>query len=150
MYARILVAIDESPHAERALQHAAELAKGLSAALRIVHVVDTGWLALGPELAIDVETVSAARSAAGERLLAVAQERVHKLGLDAEIKLVETAIPTQHIAAAIVDEAAAWPADLLVVGTHGLKGVARLLLGSVAEGVARRSTVPVLLMPLPQ
>jgi nucleotide-binding universal stress UspA family protein len=148
MYARILVAIDASPNAEHALQHATGLAKGLSAALRIVHVVDLGWIALGPELAIDVDSVSKARHAAGEKLLAAAQARVRESGLDAEIKLVETAIPTQHIAAAIADEAAAWPADLLVVGSHGLRGVTRLLLGSVAEGVARRSSVPVLLVPL--
>jgi nucleotide-binding universal stress UspA family protein len=149
MYARILVAIDESPSAERALQHAADLAKGLSAALRILHVVDMGWLALGPELAIDLDAVSKARRTAGENLLASAQERVRASGLEAEINLVETAIPTQYIAAAIADAAAAWPADLLVVGSHGLRGVARLLLGSVAEGVARRSAVPVLLVPLP-
>ncbi|HYA38367.1 MAG TPA: universal stress protein, partial [Candidatus Methylomirabilis sp.] len=40
-----------------------------------------------------------------------------------------------------------WPADVVVLGTHGRRGVERLLLGSVAEGVARLSTVPVLLIP---
>jgi len=147
MYSRILVAIDESPHAERTLQHAADLAKGLSAALRIVHVLDMGWLALGPELAIDLDTFTQARRAAGEKILASAKEKVRMTGLDAEIKLVETATPTQHIAAAIADEAARWPADLMVVGSHGHRNVERLLLGSVAEGVARRSVIPVLLVP---
>jgi len=148
MYARLLVAIDGSPHAERALQHAAELAKELSAALRIIHVLDMGWLALGPELAIDLDTLMQARRTAGEKLLASAQKRVRTAGLEAEIKLVETATPTQHIAAAIADETTAWPADLVVVGTHGFRGVEGLLLGSVAEGVARRASVPVLLVPL--
>ena len=150
MYARILVAVDESLHAEHALQHAIELATHLSAALRIIHVTDMSWLALGPELAIDLDTLTQARRAASEKILASAQERVRAAGLDAEIKCVETATPTQHIAAAIADEATAWPADVLVVGTHGLRGVERLLLGSVAEGVARRASVPVLLVPLRQ
>jgi nucleotide-binding universal stress UspA family protein len=44
----------------------------------------------------------------------------------------------------IVDEAARWPADLIVVGSHGCSGVGRLVLGSVAEGVIRKSAVPVL------
>jgi len=48
----------------------------------------------------------------------------------------------------IADEADAWPADLVVAGTHGRTGVQRLLLGSVAEGIARVSPVPVLLIPL--
>ena len=66
----------------------------------------------------------------------------------AEMGLLETGTPTQRIAAAIADEADVWPADLVVAGTHGRTGVQRLLLGSVAEGIARVSPVPVLLIPL--
>jgi nucleotide-binding universal stress UspA family protein len=51
-----------------------------------------------------------------------------------------------RVADVIAAEAAAWPADLIVVGTHGRRGVNRLLLGSVAEGVARVATRPVLLI----
>jgi nucleotide-binding universal stress UspA family protein len=64
------------------------------------------------------------------------------------MRLLETGTPAQRIAAAIADEADAWPADLVVAGTHGRTGVQRLLLGSVAEGIARVSPVPVLLIPL--
>lgn len=53
----------------------------------------------------------------------------------------------KHYTSVIADEAASWPADLIVLGTHGHKGVERLLLGSVAEGVARLSSIPVLLIP---
>jgi nucleotide-binding universal stress UspA family protein len=149
MYSRILVAVDESPHAEHAVRHAAGIAQGLSAALRIVHVVDMSWLPLGPELAIDIETIAKARRAAGEKILAAAREAARNAGVEAETGLLETATPTQRISAAIVDEAASWPADVVVLGTHGRRVVERLLLGSVAEGVARRSTVPVLLVPRP-
>ncbi|HYA38548.1 MAG TPA: universal stress protein, partial [Candidatus Methylomirabilis sp.] len=147
MYSRILVAVDGSSHADRAVRHAAGIAKGLSAALRIIHVVDMGWLPLGPELAIDIGAIAKARRAVGEKILAAARETARAAGVEAEIKLVETATPTQRIAGAIADEAAGWPADVVVLGTHGRRGVERLLLGSVAEGVARLSTVPVLLIP---
>ncbi|HYA38284.1 MAG TPA: universal stress protein, partial [Candidatus Methylomirabilis sp.] len=147
MYSRILVAVDESPHAEHALARAASLAKGPSAALRIIHVVDMGWLPLGPELAIDIDVIVRARRAAGEKILTAARDAARAAGVEAETRLLETATPTQRIAAAIADEAASWPADVVVLGTHGRRGVERLLLGSVAEGVARLSTVPVLLIP---
>jgi len=149
VYTRILVAVDESPHAGHAVTHAAGLAKGLSAALRIVHVVDMGWLPLGPELAVDIEAIAKARRAAGEKILTAAREAARTAGVEAETRLLETATPTQRIAAAIADAAAGWPADVVVLGTHGRRGVERVLLGSVAEGVARLSAVPVLLIPQP-
>jgi len=147
VYTRILVAVDESPHAGHAVTHAAGLAKGLSAALRIVHVVDMGWLPLGPELAVDIEAIAKARRAAGEKILTAAREAARTAGVEAETRLLETATPTQRIAAAIADAAAGWPADVVVLGTHGRRGVERV--GSVAEGVARLSAVPVLLIPQP-
>lgn len=149
MYSRILVAIDGSPGAEHALRHAVGLAKGLSASLRIIHVVDIGLLPYGPELSIDIDALLDARYAAAEKILAAARDGVQAPELEVETRLLDTATPVQHVAAAIAEAAASWPADLLVLGTHGRRGVERWLLGSVAEGVARRSTVPVLLVPVP-
>ena len=148
MYKRILIAVDGSPTSAHALRHAIGLAKGLSAALRVVHVVDMGVLPLGPELAIDISAVTQARRAAGERVIKQAQETCQADGIEAETRLLETGTPAERIASAIADEASAWPADLVVVGTHGRTGVQRLLLGSVAEGIARVSPAPVLLIPL--
>ncbi|MHB1213507.1 MAG: universal stress protein [Thiobacillus sp.] len=148
MYTRILVAIDGSAHSTHALQHAAGLAKGLSASVRILHVVDIGLLPYGPELSIDIDALLEARYVAAEKILAAARDSVKASGLEVEARLLDTATPVQHVAAAIVEAASDWPADLLVLGTHGRRGVERWLLGSVAEGVARRSTVPVLLVPM--
>lgn len=148
MYTRILVAVDGSATSEHALRHAIGLAKGLSAALRVVHVVDMGVLPLGPELAIDIGAVTKARRTAGEQVLEKARATCQAGGIETETRLLETGTPAQRIAAAIADEATAWPADLVVAGTHGRTGVQRLLLGSVAEGIARVSPVPVLLIPL--
>jgi nucleotide-binding universal stress UspA family protein len=147
MYSKILVAVDGSDTSLHALQQAIELARNLSATLRIVHVVDMNWLPLGPELAIDIEAISTVRRSAGEKILAAARETAQKAGLESESALMETETPTQHVAETIAKEASRWPADLVVLGTHGRRGFERMLLGSVAEGMARRSPVPVLLIP---
>jgi nucleotide-binding universal stress UspA family protein len=146
MYARILVAVDGSPGSARAVAHAIALSKAFGAVLRVLHVVDMGWLALGPELAVDTQRLAAARRAEGERTVTAALETARAAGVPVETSLVETGAPGQRVASQIVQEAQAWPADLLVLGTHGRSGAERLLLGSVAEGVARRASVPVLLV----
>jgi len=149
MYSRILVCIDGSPTSGHALRHAIGLSKKLAANLRLVHVVDEGILAIGPELAIDVSAIMKARRSAGEKILQSARETCEAAGIQAETRLVETATPAQRIAAAIADEANEWPADLVIAGTHGRAGIARALLGSVAEGITRVSPAPVLLVPTP-
>ena len=149
MYSRIMVAVDGSPHSDHALKHAAGLAKGLSASLRIVHVVDIGLFPYGPELTIDIDALLDARHTFAEKTLTASRESVQVPGLEVETQLLDTAAPTQHVAAAIAEAAASWSADLLVLGTHGRRGMERWLLGSVADGVARRSLVPVLLVPMP-
>jgi nucleotide-binding universal stress UspA family protein len=146
MYERILVGVDGSTHAAHALRHAVSLAKALGAEMRIVHVVDMGVLPLAPELAIDVEHVAGARRAEGENLLAVALEQARAAGVTAQARLAETGMPAQQVAAVLVAEAASWPADVIVLGARGRGSLERLLLGSVADGVARRPSVPVLLV----
>jgi nucleotide-binding universal stress UspA family protein len=146
MYTRILVGADGSEHAERALRHAAGLAKALNAALHIVHVIDMGWLPAAPELGLDLTKFSATRRARGEAVLALAAQAARAAGAAAETRLIETETPNQPPAAALVEEAVSWQADLIVLGAHGRLGVERLLLGSMADGVARRSGIPVLLV----
>ncbi|MNU10571.1 hypothetical protein D3C72_2577980 [compost metagenome] len=50
----------------------------------------------------------------------------------------------------VLDEAGSWKADLIVIGTHGRRGVRRMVLGSSAEGILRGATVPVLLLRAPE
>lgn len=146
MYKRIVAGVDGSAHAEHALRHAVALAKALGASLRIVHVSDMGWLPVAPELGLDLAQIAAARRAEGEKLLAAAAQAARAADMAAETRLVETAAPMQQPAAALVEEAASWPADLVVLGARGRSAVERLLLGSTADGVARRATIPVLLV----
>lgn len=146
MYSRILVGIDGSDPAGRALTHAIGLAKAQQAALRIAHVVDMGWLSLTPELGIDTEAAAVARRDSGERLLAAAVGQARAEGVAAEPRLLQTGAPAQRVGTALVEEAASWPAALVVVGSRGRGPTERLVLGSVAEGVSRGAAIPVLLV----
>ena len=74
------------------------------------------------------------------------QARAKKAGVGAESRLVEVEKYGERVVDAIVDEAKRWRADLIVIGTHGRRGVSHLLLGSVAEGVVRLAPAPVLLV----
>jgi nucleotide-binding universal stress UspA family protein len=148
MYSKIMLAFDGSDTSLHALRQAMELTGKLSATLRIVHVVDMGWLPAGPEMAIDTAALSAARRRMGEKTIEVARATVGEGEFAAEAVLIETETPTQHVAEAIAAEASRWGADLVVSGTHGRRGFQRLMLGSVAEQIARRSATAVLLIPL--
>ncbi|MEQ1600595.1 MAG: universal stress protein [Methylophilaceae bacterium] len=144
MYQRILVPIDGSATAERALQEAIKLAAG-KASLRLVYVLDA-------TLVFNVESYDIINYAAlmqavrqtGENALARAAEIVRQANMTAETALLESA--GTRVATAIDREAKDWSADLIVIGTHGRSGINRLLLGSVAEGVVREASVPVLLI----
>ena len=150
MYSKILVAVDESDTSRYALQQAIELARKLSATLRMVHVVDMSWLPIGPEMAIDTAALREARRGVGERTIAGAREIAKEAGFEAEAVLIETETPIQQVAELIAREASRWGADLVVLGTHGRRGFQYLMLGSVAERMARLSSKPVLLIPSPQ
>src|SRR4030066_896824 len=80
MYSKILVAVDESETSRHALQQAIELARKLSASLRMVHVVDMSWLPIGPEFAIDIGALSAARRGEGEKIIAAARDAARQAG----------------------------------------------------------------------
>jgi len=145
MYKRILVPINGSTASERALQEAIELAREGKAQLRLVYVLED-ILPLAEE-GFDYSDSAAmqetARKAA-EDTLAQAADKVRKSGASVETTLVDKL--GQGVIDAINNEAQNWSADLIVIGTHGRTGLTRLLLGSIAEGVVREASVPVLLI----
>lgn len=147
MYDRILVALDGSETSEHALRHAIRLAGEQRAKLRLLHVVDELGVNLGQTPTPDAFWIAARR--AGDRILEQANARVAMAGLEAEPKLIEMrsfGAIVRRVADLIVEDAQGWPADLIVVGTHGRRGLNKILLGSVAEGVIRLASVPVLLI----
>lgn len=145
MYKHILVAVDGSDAAKLALSEAINLAREQRAELRLIHVIDESLIAWDESGAMGTAvTLLDALRQAGQAIADKALAQVHKAGLKAEAILPETF--GQRIASIIVEEAKRWPADLIVIGSHGRRGVDRLLMGSVAEGVVRLSEKPVLLM----
>lgn len=144
MFKRILVPVDGSDTATHALQEAINLVKDQGAQLRLVHVVDEVNINLETEYAIK-EFVEALHKS-GRAILAKAEALAHAAGIPTETGLLELTPMGRHIADAIIEEAARWPADLIVIGTHGRRGINRLLLGSVAEKVVHGATTPVLLI----
>lgn len=144
MYQRILVAVDGSSTADLALDEAIRLAKDQRALLGLVTAVDQAVLVLETPYVLP-EFLDAARKSA-EAVLAKTAARAREAGLEVETRLAGLETFTDRAAELISAEAKAWNADLLVIGTHGRRGVNHLLLGSVAEAVIRTSTVPVLLV----
>ncbi|MBK4738602.1 universal stress protein [Noviherbaspirillum pedocola] len=145
MYKRILVAIDGSATSERALKEALKLAKNSGGQLRIVHVVDLAGM-IYPEYIGPSSDIWASLLKQGHELLDGARRAAANAGVPAEISQLENSTPGNRVAQLIVQEADAWPADLLVAGTHGRRGTSRVFLGSVAEQIARISNKPLLLI----
>lgn len=145
MYQRILIAVDGSDLSDHALREAISLAQGVGATLRIVHVVDEVTLNWEGEYA-DMSAVLESFREAGRRILEKAQNLAREAGMAPEAKLLEIQTFGHRISDLIVDEARDWPADLIVVGAHGRRGLHDVLLGSVSDGVARHAGVPVLLV----
>lgn len=156
MYHRILVPVDGSDDSTRALMQALALAKlaaagtvgtagtagtvaasagqaptaAQSPALRLLHVLDD---------ALDQSELVAQGNAA----LAAATGCARQAGIAAESAMLPAA--GRSLAAVILADAKDFAADLVVIGTHGRKGLRRAILGSVAEEVIRDSRIPVLL-----
>jgi nucleotide-binding universal stress UspA family protein len=145
MYQRILVPVDGSGCADRGLSEAIALARLTGGRLRLVHVIDEPFLALGSDGAIgaSADLITLAREAA-QRVLADASTKVRLAGIAVDSVLLDTF--DGRLCDLVVGEAKAASSDLVVIGTHGRRGVDRFLLGSDAEQILRLSPVPVLLV----
>lgn len=148
MYRRIVVPLDGSPTAERALEHALPLAQTGSAEIILVRAEEPLVSLLepaNPEAAVAVAETAAVIERTHEdveQYLASTSDRVRTAGLR-----VRSENPQGHTAHAIVEVARDARADLIVLTTHGRSGVARVVFGSVAEEVVRKAPCPVLVIP---
>jgi len=145
-YRKILVAVDGSAPSKKGLREAIRLARADRARLLVMHVVDEypAFAALDAMMAgaPGADLVPALREA-GKRTLARAVAAAKKAGVAAKPILREGFGPAAY---PIVREAKKIGADVIVLGTHGRRGVRRLVLGSDAEQVVRTASVPVLLV----
>jgi nucleotide-binding universal stress UspA family protein len=143
MYQNILVPVDGSETAEQALREAIRLARSLSSRIRVMHVVNsTPWIAQGAPGVIE-ELVNQLRST-GESIIHEAKTAVRSAGIEVDDRLIEAI--GERAGEYVVAEANNWPAELIVCGTHGRRGLRRLLVGGDAEYIVRYSPVPVLLV----
>jgi nucleotide-binding universal stress UspA family protein len=140
----ILVPIDFSEHSAAALGLATELAKSTDAALHLVHVDDfIAYTLPNGAVIYDAMTLAGLREDMRQRLLGL-QAGVQKAG----IARVQTTVLEGQPDVEIVRHAGQLPADLIIIGTHGRRGFSHLMLGSVAERVARKACCPVIAVPL--
>lgn len=141
MYKRILVPVDGSETSNKALVAALQMARESGGRVRLVHALDELAYLTGYEYSGDV--VKMAHDYAN-KVLQDALEVAKASGVPADTALAEGA--GRRMGDVVAAEARNWQADLLVVGTHGRRGISRALLGSGAEQVIRLAPVPVLVV----
>jgi nucleotide-binding universal stress UspA family protein len=141
MFKRILVPVDGSETANKALVAALQLAHAAGGCVRAVHSLDELAYLWGYEYRGD--TVTLAREQA-TKVLQDAASMAAAAGVRFEHQLAED--PGVRLGEAVAREARQWEADSIVVGTHGRRGLGRVLLGSGAEQIIRTAPVPVLVI----
>lgn len=145
MYKKILVAIDDSETSSSALREAILIAKASNAKLYIAHVADAMLMSMHGRIfssSLNIEHAIAEINSAGRVLLDQAMKSAE--GVDAETLLLETG--NHRISEILADKAKELNADLIIVGRHGQRGLATLILGSTAEQLAKIATASVLLV----
>ncbi len=140
-FRRILVPVDGSSTSNKALATALEMARAADGCVHLVHVVDELAYLTGFEASSQILTLV---REGGEHVLADAAAIARSTGVPADTALVDE--PGQRRGAAVPAAAAAWKADLVVLGTHGRRGIGRALLGSGAEQIIRLAPAPVLVI----
>jgi len=140
---RILCPVDLSDASQPAIEHAVVMARWYKAAITALHVTnpivipstDFAVVGYGPSVALTDDEIAEAR------------QRVMDSFSAWQPIAVDVLIDTGHPAIRILERAAALPADLIVIGTHGHGGFERLVLGSVTEKILRKATCPVMTVP---
>ena len=138
---RVLLAVDDSKYSEAAVQALIGQFAPKGNDVRVLHVIEPlpsiydgaqwGYVA-------DWQAVIREQRKAAEELVAQTAKTLRAAGFE-----ITTAIEDGDPKAVVLDCAAKWPADLILLGPHGRKGLERFLLGSVSEGVARHATCSV-------
>ncbi len=136
-----MIAVDGSKASSLALKEAIQLAKNQNSKLCVIHIVDTLY-----EGDVDREAFVELIRKQGQEVLSSIKKKLSRVKIEFEMKLAELTPSKAQIAEKLVDEASAWSADLIIIGTHGRRGIQHILTGSVAEEVIRIAKIPVLLV----
>ncbi|SEA55412.1 universal stress protein [Variovorax sp. YR216] len=149
MYQNILVPVDGSATSMRGLEQAIGVARLTNGRIRLLHIVDELSFALATDAYAGYagEWMSVLREN-GTKLLQECLQKVEAADISVDTVLRDNLDGSVH--ELVTKEAANWPADLIVLGTHGRRGAKRVFLGSSAENILRTSPVPVLLVRAPE
>jgi nucleotide-binding universal stress UspA family protein len=139
VFRRILIALDDEPIAAHAADIGAELARLAAAEMAFIRVIDPA-LVNPADTAIQPDVLVASAKEDARKLIDDFRKRLPQQ--PAALDFVQIGSPITEIVKAAKD----WPADLIVIGSHGRGGIRRALLGSVAEGVMRQAPCPVLVV----
>ena len=143
MFSRILVAVDGSPYAERALKYAIDLSEKYGAKLIIAHVIMRRFYAVTPSEAGVLATTTFVKEiqAEGKTIIDNAESMAKVEGVNFESKLVR-GVPAEEIVKISESEST----DLIVIGSRGLTEVRAFLLGSVSDKVSHHCKCPILIV----
>lgn len=150
MYADILLSTDGSDVAEKGVKHGLALAKALNAKVTVITVTERIYIDYGSGHASgyipsqqEMDAFDAARKADADKVLDDVRSMTEQIGISAEL----LHVPNSHPATAIVDMARSRDCDLIVMATHGRRGLRKLFLGSQTSEVLVNGSVPVLVVP---
>jgi nucleotide-binding universal stress UspA family protein len=146
MYNKILIATDGSDLAARALEHGAQLAKAVGAEVVVVTVIEPaalmggGYASVAGTVYDPIPELIEAQKEATAKLLKGAVDKVAAFGVTATSEYVDNSFPAEGI----ISTAERVDADLIIMGSHGRRGIGRLLLGSQTNEVLAHTKLPVL------
>jgi len=144
MYKKIICPIDGSPTSDCGMAEAVQLAKDQNAKVLFLHVIDTYFPILDMTGDLNVVYISEILRNNGKKVIKKAENTALAAGVSAETKIIEGL--GGRVSKFVLSQVEEWCADLIVMGTHGLRGIERLVIGSDAETVVRSTPVPVLLV----
>lgn len=148
---KVLVAVDYNPVSEKVAQAALELVGSMNAEICLIHVLADvsyygadfptfmgyeGYTGMGPDFNMALE------------MQQVAEEFLEKAAEHLDHPAVSTHLAEGDTANAILDYAGEWNADLIVMGTHSHSALEKLLMGTVAEKILEKTTIPVYVVPV--
>lgn len=145
MYRNIMLAVDGSSSSKRAIEEAVRIASLARASVHAVYVVDKSAL-FNYGGYYDPQALLEALRSDGRDSLGQVQAALGAAGVAGEEEMIETESMADDVAACLQRYAERRGVDLVVMGTHGRRGVPRLVLGSVSERFLRFSTCPVMLV----
>ena len=149
MYTSILVSTDGSDVARRGVEHGLALAKALKAKATVITVTEALWIDYGSGHAsgwipteAEIESFDAACKERAGKVLDEARSMAERIGISAEL----LHVPNAHPATAIIETAKSRGCDLVVMASHGRRGLRKLILGSQTSEVLAAGNIPVLVV----